>query len=180
MIRRCTPGDVDAIYTIVNDAAQAYQDVIPPDRWRVPYMPRQELLREIAQGVVFWGMEQESRMVGVMGIQDKGDVTLIRHAYVRSASRNQGIGTALLRHLETLSHKPILVGTWSAASWAIAFYRKQGYQLVSLEETQRLLKKYWSIPERQVQTSVVLAKGPQTNRTVNPESFGRRINRQTN
>ena len=157
MIRRCTADDFEAIYEIVNDAARAYQGVIPEDRWQEPYMPREELRHEIGEGVLFWGWEPNGPLVGVMGLQEVQDVTLIRHAYVRTARRNQGIGGGLLSHLKTQADRPLLVGTWAAAVWAIRFYEKHGFQLVSPEEKNRLLKKYWSIPDRQVETSVVLA-----------------------
>ena len=157
MIRKCLENDFEAIYEIINDAAQAYKGVIPADRWHEPYMPQDQLQQEIDAGVNFWGLEENGRLTGVMGIQDKGDVTLIRHAYVRSALRNRGAGSQLLRQLEAMTSKPILVGTWAAATWAISFYEKNGYSLVSVDEKNRLLKKFWNIPERQVETSVVLA-----------------------
>jgi GNAT superfamily N-acetyltransferase len=142
----------------VNDAAQAYRGIIPADRWKEPYMPVEELRHEIADGVTFWGEELEGRLVGVMGIQDVDDVTLIRHAYVRTACRSQGIGGRLLAHLRTLSRRPILMGTWADAVWAVRFYEKHGFRLVTPAEKDRLLRKYWNIPERQVETSVVLAE----------------------
>jgi N-acetylglutamate synthase-like GNAT family acetyltransferase len=157
MIRECTESDFNRIFEIINDAAQAYKGIIPKDRWHEPYMPFEELKKEIENGVVFWGLEHDGQLLGVMGIQDKGEVTLIRHAYVWTRDQKLGIGTKLLQHLESLTEKPILIGTWSAASWAISFYEKNGYTLVSEEEKNFLLKKYWSIPERQVETSVVLA-----------------------
>jgi len=157
MIRECTDSDFNTIFEIINDAAQAYKGVIPDDCWHEPYMPIEELRHEIEDGVVFWGLEHDGRLLGVMGIQDKGDVTLIRHAYVRTRAQQQGIGTRVLRHLESMTEKPILVGTWADAPWAISFYEKNGYSLVSEEQKNRLLRKYWSIPERQVETSVVLA-----------------------
>ena len=156
-LQPCSAADVPALYSIINDAAQAYRGIIPADRWHEPYMPREELEAEIANGVVFWGAARADRLVGVMGIQDRGEVTLIRHAYVRTSERRQGIGEALLRHLETLTPKPILIGTWSAATWAVAFYEKHGYRVLSRPEIVRLLRKYWRIPDRQVETSVVLA-----------------------
>lgn len=119
-------------------------------------MPVEEIRHEIETGVTFWGFENAGDLLGVMGIQDKGDVALIRHAYVRTRSRKQGIGQNLLLHLENLTDKPILIGTWKAASWAISFYEKNGYTLVSEAEKNRLLQKYWSIPDRQIETSVVL------------------------
>ncbi|MGB5751124.1 MAG: GNAT family N-acetyltransferase [Desulfobacterales bacterium] len=157
MILRCIESDIDVIFEIINDAAVAYKGVIPDDRWHEPYMSAEEIRHEIQDGVVFWGFEQEGCLAGVMGIQDKGEVSLIRHAYVRSQFRRQGVGEKLLRYLEGLTDKPILIGTWKDASWAISFYRKHGYYLVSEEEKGQLLRKYWSIPERQIETSVVLA-----------------------
>jgi len=145
------------MYAIINDAAQAYKGLIPVDRWHEPYMPMEEMEEEIRDGVEFWGFEEDCELVGVMGIQDRGEVTLMRHAYVRTARRKRGIGTRLLRHLEGLTDKPILIGTWAAAIWAVRFYEKNGYTPLSRIETERLLRLYWSIPERQITTSVVLA-----------------------
>ena len=157
MIRPCTDNDFEATYDIINDAAQAYKGLIPADRWHKPYMSQDQLQQEIDAGVNFWGVEENGRLIGIMGIQDKGDVTLIRHAYIRTALRNRGVGSQLLHHLEAMTDNPILIGTWAAATWAIAFYKKNGYHLVSQEEKNLLLKKYWNIPDRQVETSVVLA-----------------------
>jgi N-acetylglutamate synthase-like GNAT family acetyltransferase len=157
MIRQCDNSEVELIYSIINDAAEAYKGVIPGDRWKEPYMSKDELQHEIDQGVVFWGYEQDGQLVGVMGIQHLQDVTLIRHAYVRTAKRNQGIGGKLLSSLRQQATRPLLVGTWADALWAIRFYENHGFRLVSWEEKERLLRKYWSIPERQVETSVVLA-----------------------
>lgn len=156
-IRPCAAADVPAIFEIVNDAAQAYRGVIPADRWHEPYMPMGELRAEISAGVRFLAYEVQGELLGVMGIQDRGDVALIRHAYVRTAQRRGGIGAILLKKLEETTAKPILIGTWLAAAWAIRFYEKNGYRVLSREETDRLLRKYWSIPERQIETSVVLA-----------------------
>ena len=156
MIWRCDGRDFDAIWTIINDGAQAYKGVIPPDRWSEPYMPAAKLHREIDDGVVFWGYEQAGELVGVMGLQAVKDVTLIRHAYVRTRSQKQGIGGLLLAHLQSLATGPLLVGTWADASWAIHLYERYGFQLVGISEKEELLNKYWSIPERQVETSVVL------------------------
>jgi GNAT superfamily N-acetyltransferase len=158
MIRKCQESDFNTILEIINDAAKAYQDVIPADRWHVPYMSFEALRHEIEDNVIFWGFELEDDLAGVMGIQDKGEVTLIRHAYVRTRLRKQGIGAKLLKHLERTTRKPILVGTWKDASWAISFYQKNGYRLVPEKEKNRLLRRYWSIPERQIETSVVLVK----------------------
>jgi N-acetylglutamate synthase-like GNAT family acetyltransferase len=157
MIRRCTEPDVAAMFEIINDAAQAYRGVIPADCWHEPYMSEGELRHEIGAGVVFWGYEQEGRLLGVMGLQDVQDVTLIRHAYVRTAVRQQGIGGRLLAHLRTLTACPLLIGTWAAATWAIRFYAKHGFQQVTEEEKSNLLRRYWQIPDRQVEASVVLA-----------------------
>ena len=157
MIRRCTQEDLAAILAIINDAAQAYKGVIAADRWHEPYMPLEELEQEIENGVAFWGVEAGGELVGVMGIQDRGGVDLIRHAYVRTRSRRKGIGSDLLCHLERLTAKPILIGTWVDAVWAIRFYEKHGYRALGRPETEALLKKYWAIPERQIATSVVLA-----------------------
>ena len=158
MIRQCNEKDFEAIYEIVNDAAQVYKGVIPADRWKEPYMPSDELRHEIDDGVVFWGYEENGELIGVMGIQHVQDVTLIRHAYVRTGRRKQGIGSQLITHLRKLTDRPLLIGTWADAVWAIRFYGKHGFHTVSQEEKNRLLKKYWSIPERQVETSVVLAE----------------------
>ena len=157
MIRRCGPADFESIFQIINDSAQAYKGIIPEDRWHEPYMPRGELRHEISDGVIFWGFELDAGLAGVMGIQDKGRVCLIRHAYVLPVCRRQRVGTRLLKHLESTTSKPMLIGTWAAASWAVAFYVKNGYRVVTEQEKNRLLLEYWSIPERQVQTSVVLA-----------------------
>lgn len=156
MIRASVPADLPAVFAIINDAAQAYRGVIPADRWHEPYMPREELEREIAAGVTFFLFEEEGRVTGVMGIQDKGEVALIRHAYVAPGAQRRGIGRALLRHLERLTDKPVLIGTWAAATWAIDFYVRNGFSVVSRKEKNLLLRRYWSIPERQIETSVVL------------------------
>jgi N-acetylglutamate synthase-like GNAT family acetyltransferase len=157
MIRQCDQNNIDDIYAIINDASRAYKGKIPADCWHEPYMTMEHLQAECASGVVFWGYENENELLGVMGIQQVRDVTLIRHAYVRTNTRGHGIGSALLSHLKALTTKPVLVGTWAAASWAIRFYEKHGFCLVSLQEKNRLLNTYWSITERQTETSVVLA-----------------------
>ena len=157
VIRRCDDRDFDTIHAIINDGAQAYKGVIPADRWTEPYMSREKLQREIDDGVEFWGDDQEGTLAGVMGVQNVQDVTLIRHAYVRTASRNHGIGGKLLSHLRTITARPVLIGTWADAVWAIRFYEKHGFRVVDATEKNQLLKKYWNIPERQVETSVVLA-----------------------
>ncbi len=156
MIRPCTDSDVPNMFAIVNDAAQAYKGVIPTDRWHEPYMPLTELKEEIAAGVNFWGYAEDGQLIGVMGMQPVKDITLIRHAYVRTKMRNRGIGGKLLAYLLGQMNGKILVGTWKAAGWAVRFYEQHGFQLVSEEEKNRLLKTYWNIPERQIETSVVL------------------------
>ena len=158
MIRKCDDSDFETMYQIINEAAQVYKGIIPADRWKEPYMPREELEDEIEAGVRFWAYEEDGELVGVMGIQDVLDVTLIRHAYVRTAQQNKGVGGQLLSHLRTLTPRPILLGTWADATWAIRFYKKHGFHLVTPEEKDRLLKKYWKIPDRQIETSVVLAE----------------------
>ena len=158
ILRRSTPADFGAMLAIVNAAAEAYRGVIPADRWHEPYMSAADLEREITDGgIEFWVAEQDADIVGVMGMQDKGDVTLVRHAYVAPSTQRGGVGTRLLRHVESIVDKPILIGTWSAASWAIDFYRRNGFVMVPDQEKDRLLRTYWSIPTRQIETSVVLA-----------------------
>ncbi len=157
MIRRCDEGDFELIWAIINDGAQAYRGTIPNDRWTEPYMSREKLKHEIDDGVVFWGYEDCGALTGVMGLQDVQDVTLIRHAYVRTGSQKHGIGSRLLSHLRELTKDPVLIGTWADAVWAIRFYERHGFEMVSTEDKDRLLKKYWKIPERQIETSVVLA-----------------------
>jgi GNAT superfamily N-acetyltransferase len=159
-IRPCRDDERAAILAIVNAAAEAYRGVIPPDRWHEPYMPARQLDSEIAAGVAFWGYEDGGALVGVMGVQPVRDVDLIRHAYVSPGSQRRGVGSALLAHLERAATRRMLVGTWAAAEWAIRFYRRHGFELVSPEQTAELLRTYWSIPERQIETSVVLAKPP--------------------
>ena len=158
-IRKMLAPDLDAALSIINQAAQAYRGVIPADRWHEPYMPRDELEGEIADGVMFWVAEEDGRQSGVMGIQDKGAVALIRHAYVAPTVQRKGVGTRLLHHVAALAAKPVLIGTWADATWAIDFYRRNGFALVPKTHKDSLLRKYWSIPERQIETSVVLADG---------------------
>lgn len=156
MIRKSVDEDFETIFEIINDAAIAYKGVIPPDRWHEPYMPKEELKSQIEAGVNFSCYIENNEIIGVMGIQDKTDVALIRHAYVKTKRRKKGIGTILLQELIKDSSKPILVGTWKAARWAVSFYEKNGFCLVDEEEKNYLLRKYWAIPDRQVETSVVL------------------------
>jgi N-acetylglutamate synthase-like GNAT family acetyltransferase len=157
MIFKCEQTDLKEICDIINDAAIAYKGIIPADRWQEPYMPQAELEKQIDEGVQFWCWKEHGEMMGVMGIQYKRDVTLIRHAYVRSIYRNKGIGSKLLAHLASIAETPVLIGTWAAATWAIEFYKKHGFTLLSKIKTETLLRRYWSIPDRQIETSVVLA-----------------------
>lgn len=156
MIRLCEYLDKDVIYQIINDAAQAYEGVIPYDMYHEPYMTMEELNHEMNEGVMFWGLEENNELLGVMGIQDKGEVSLIRHAYVKTSQRKGGIGTKLLNHLINLTDKPILIGTWESAEWAINFYLKNGFKLIPHEEKGELLHRFWNVSERQIETSVVL------------------------
>ena len=167
-LRRCLPADEPLMADIVCDAATAYKGVIPADLYHEPYMSLEDLRSEIAAGVEFWGAEVDGKLVGVMGVQavdnaapyEKGgigNVTLIRHAYVRTAQRGLGIGGKLLAHLVGITQRPMLMGTWAAATWAVGFYQKHGFTLTSFAEKERLLRIYWNIPARQVETSVVLA-----------------------
>ena len=156
MIRCCNDRDIEQVLSIINDGAQAYKGVIPADRWTEPYMSGKTLKHEINEGVVFWCFEEESTLVGVMGLQEVQDVTLVRHAYVRTNHQKKGIGARLLSHLQEVTNKPVLIGTWADAIWAIRFYERHGFQIVDAQEKNRLLGKYWSIPKRQLETSVVL------------------------
>jgi GNAT superfamily N-acetyltransferase len=156
-IRRCREDERAAILDIVNSAAEAYRGVIPADRWHVPYMDSRELDGEIAAGVEFWGYEAGGILIGVMGIQPVRDIDLIRHAYVRPGTQRRGVGGALLQHLRRLTTRRMLVGTWAAADWAIRFYLRNGFELVAPDRKTALLKTYWTIPDRQIETSVVLA-----------------------
>jgi GNAT superfamily N-acetyltransferase len=158
MIRPCTDDDVPAIAAIINDAAEAYRNVIPADCWHEPYMTRAHLAAEIAAGANFSGWDDAGMLVGVMAIQAVRDVTLVRHAYVRPSHQSRGIGTALLRALVDPIAGPVLVGTWAAADWAIRFYERHGFRLVAPDVSDGLLQRYWTIPGRQRETSVVLAR----------------------
>ena len=157
-IRACVQEDCEAVWEVINDGARAYRGVIPPDRLPDPYMSKDHLRAEIADGVRFWACEKDGILVAVMGIQYVADVTLIRHAYVRTSHQREGLGGRMLEHLRAMARGPLLIGTWAAAVWAIGFYRRHGFQVVGREDKERLLRKYWKIPERQVETSVVLAE----------------------
>jgi GNAT superfamily N-acetyltransferase len=155
-IRQCTPEDESRICEVVNDAAVAYRGVISSDRWKEPYMPLTELQHEIRSGVSFWGAYQGDVLIGVMGLQHVDDVSLIRHAYTRTTHQGQGVGKALLKHVTSHTDRPLLIGTWTAATWAIGFYQSQGFRLLGKEKDD-VLRRYWTIPERQIEESVVLA-----------------------
>lgn len=157
MIKKCDDNDFNDIYIIINDVSAAYKGIIPKDRWHEPYMSVDELKGQIDKGVEFWGYYSDNVLTGVMGIQDRGDVCLIRHAYVRTVMRGQGIGGKLLTYMIMKTDLPVLIGTWAAAVWAIGFYKKYGFKMVDDAAKDMLLKKYWSIPQRQIETSVVLA-----------------------
>lgn len=172
MIVRSEHTDFEEIYSIINDAASAYQGIIPADRWHDPYMTMSELKGQIDDGVEFWVCRQDGVILGVMGIQFKGSVTLIRHAYVRTKDRQRGIGSQLLRHLCASTGTPILIGTWADAKWAIEFYIKHGFRLLPEDEKNKLLRKYWTIPVRQIETSVVLASADWENERAPNEETG--------
>ena len=159
MIRRCTAADIPVIESIINEAAERYRGVIPDDCFHEPYMSRAALDSEIAAGVQFWGWHEDGELIGVMGVQQVRDATLIRHAYVRVAHQGRGIGGALLKSLNQRVTGPLLIGTWAAAEWAIRFYQGHGFRLVAAAaEKNRLLDTYWTIPDRQRDTSVVLTR----------------------
>ena len=158
MIRQCTEDEFEQIYNIINDGAVAYKGVIPDDCWAEPYMPRHELRDEIAAGVIFWGWwDPAGALHGVMGLQPVQDVLLIRHAYVLTDHQRRGIGAALLSHLRGMTNVPALIGTWADALWAIRFYQNHGFRVVGHERKDRLLRRYWNVPPRQIEASVVLA-----------------------
>jgi GNAT superfamily N-acetyltransferase len=157
MIRRCDNRDFEQIWAIINDAARAYKGIIPADCWTEPYMSRKELRHELDEGVEFWGLGEAGTLAGVMGLQQVRDVTLIRHAYVLPSHQKRGIGARLLVHLREFAKGAVLIGTWTDAVWAIRFYERHGFQLIDSKEKDRLLKQYWTVPERQREVSVVLA-----------------------
>lgn len=165
MIRLCDRNDFEVIWAIINDGARAYAGVVPANCLKNPYMAKSELLHEINRGVVFWGYQNSGELAGVMGIQEVKDVTLIRHAYVRTAAQGRGIGGQLLTHLRKLAENPLLIGTWADAKWAIGFYQKHRFELLSPQQKDQILPKYWKIPKRQIETSVVLASPEWLKRT---------------
>lgn len=156
-IRRARPDESGAVAALIEDAAAAYRGVIPPDCWHEPYMPLDDLVREIDDDVRFWLLEQAGRVVAAMGLQLVGDVALIRHAYVLPAQQRRGHGTALLTYLRERTERPMLVGTWRAAVWALRFYQRHGFSLLAEADAERLLRRYWTVPSRQREASVVLA-----------------------
>lgn len=156
MIRECTSDEFDSICAVINDAAAAYRGIIAADRWKEPYMSREELRREIEEGVTFSGFFERDDLLGVMGLQLVSDVALIRHAYTRTASQGRGIGSALLAHVQRQTDRPILIGTWKAATWAVRFYESRGFTLVDAPQKDVFLRRYWTVPERQIEESVVL------------------------
>jgi GNAT superfamily N-acetyltransferase len=158
MIQPLDHTHISAILAVVNDGAEAYRGVIPPDRWHEPYMPKDELRAEMAAGVAFLGEFEDEALLGVIGLQRLQDVCLIRHAYVRTSHQGRGVGSRLMAALTEKADAPLLVGTWAAATWAIGFYEKHGFRLTEPDEKTRLLKTYWTIPDRQIETSVVLAE----------------------
>jgi N-acetylglutamate synthase-like GNAT family acetyltransferase len=170
MIRRCDDEDLAAIHSIINKAAEKYQGVIPRDCSKVPYMSEDELRQEIGEGIEFWGYQSSGRLMGVMGIQHVKDVALIRHAYILPSEQGQGIGSQLLSFVCKQTTRPILIGTWAEAGWAIRFYEKRGFKRVSTQEKNPLLKKYWSIPSRQAEASVVLANEEWFDSRQNPQN----------
>ena len=157
IIRSCTASDFHPMLALINEAAVAYRGVIPADCWHEPYMPATALTQEITAGVAFAGYEHAGALIGVMGVQPVQDVILIRHAYVSTRAQRQGIGAALLQHLRARTDRPILIGTWARATWAIRFYEKHGFRVIEGVAKNALLKKYWTVPDRQIETSVVLA-----------------------
>lgn len=158
MIRAYSDADFETVYQVINDSSQAYKGIIPDDRWNEPYMTKEELRSEIKDGIQFYCYVDKNEIIGVMGIQNKDDVNLIRHAYIKTTGRRKGIGGQLLEYLQKMSSIPLLIGTWADASWAIHFYEKHGFYIVPQEKKDKLLRKYWNITERQVETSVVLAQ----------------------
>jgi GNAT superfamily N-acetyltransferase len=157
MIRPCTSGECDEIRAVINDAAEAYRNVVAADCWHDPYMSREEVGRELDESVRFWGFFEGDLLVAVMGLQLVGDVALVRHAYTRPASQGRGMGSALLAHLRQRTDRPVLVGTWKAAAWAVGFYQHHGFRLVDDRRKDVLLRRYWTVPGRQIEESVVLA-----------------------
>ena len=159
MITECTKKNISNILYVINDASLKYKGIIPNDCWHEPYMTKQKLISEFANGVRMFGYNKDSNLVGVMGIQELKDVTLIRHAYILTQYQGLGIGKSLLQHLFKIKTSScLLVGTWRDATWAIQFYEKFGFILHTKKQTAQLLKKYWNLPSKQIKNSVVLKK----------------------
>jgi GNAT superfamily N-acetyltransferase len=156
-IRRCREHEFQQIREIINRAAAVYRGQIPDEHWHEPYMSAPQLHREIAAGVDFWGYEEAGRLIGVMGIQSVRDVDLIRHAYVSTEHQGKGIGGLLLNSLRHRRGRPVLIGTWAAAGWAIRFYQRHGFELIPPDQARDLLSRYWAISDGQMDASVVLA-----------------------
>jgi len=156
IIRPCLPADNAQILFVINDGAEAYRGIIPANCWKEPYMPEAELRKEIADGVIFWCAEVDGHIAGVMGIQHVEDVSLIRHSYVRTDRQGKGIGTAILKRLQSETDRPVLAGTWAAAQWAVRFYGRNGFTLLLQPEGEILLRRYWKIGDSQIMNSVVL------------------------
>ncbi len=172
MIRQCEATELETIYEVINDATEAYRGVIAPDCWHEPYMSREELAREYAARIVFFGAYEARRLAGVMGLQLVGDVALLRHAYVRTTAQHRGLGAALLANVRGQTDRPMLIGTWRAASWAVRFYEGRGFRLVPQEDKASLLRRYWTVPDRQIEESVVLGDGRWFARNGHPASRG--------
>ena len=159
MITECTKKNISNILYVINDASLKYKGIIPNDCWHEPYMTKQKLISEFANGVRMFGYNKDSNLVGVMGIQELKNVTLIRHAYILTQYQGLGIGKSLLQHLFKIKTSScLLVGTWRDATWAIQFYEKFGFLLHTKKQTAQLLKKYWNLPSKQIENSVVLEK----------------------
>ena len=159
MITECTKKNISNILYVINDASLKYKGIIPNDCWHEPYMTKQKLISEFANGVRIFGYNKDNNLVGVMGIQELKDVTLIRHAYILTQYQGLGIGKSLLQHLFKIKTSScLLVGTWRDATWAIQFYEKFGFVLHTKKQTAQLLKKYWDLPSKQIENSVVLKK----------------------
>jgi GNAT superfamily N-acetyltransferase len=157
LLRPCKDSDFDALLSIINDGATAYRGIIPEDRWTTPYMSADKLRYELHTGISFSCVESGGGLVGAMGSQQVDDALLIRHAYVLTACQRHGFGSELLVGLVEHAPWPVLIGTWKAAHWAIRFYEKHNFNLIEGDEKDRLLDRYWRIPARQVETSVVMA-----------------------
>ena len=159
MITEYTKSDISNILAVINDAALKYKGIIPDNCWHEPYMTERKLVNEFTNGVRMFGYKKNNILVGVMGIQKLKNITLIRHAYTLTSYQGTGIGKSLLQYLlEINQNSCLLVGAWKDAAWAIKFYKKFGFVLHTKEKTKQLLKKYWRIPSKQIENSVVLER----------------------